>query len=244
MESIKIETTQNVLIEHDIANIGIRILAALIDIIFMFVYFLIIIFIIAFITQISHNQDLFYIVYVLLFIPIMFYSIACELIFHGQTFGKMITKIKVVRVDGREPTLGSYLLRWVMRLVDIWFSNGIVGLITIIANGRGQRLGDIAAGTSVVSLKKTSFFQHSIYKQLPDNYTLKIPEVEKLSEQDIKTINEVLKAYRINRNDTIRNLLFLTNEEVKKKMNIKNDLPPMLLLDTLLKDYNFIHKID
>ena len=73
---------------------------------------------------------------------------------------------------------------------------------------------------------------------------LKIPEVEKLSEQDIKTINEVLKAYKINRNDTIRNLLFLTNEEVKKKMNIKNESPPMLLLETLIKDYNFIHKID
>ena len=242
MKSVKIETTQNVLIEHNIANIGIRILASLLDIIFLFIYSMIISMMIGFISVISYNQDLFIIAYILLILPIIFYSITCELLFHGQTFGKMIMRIKVVKIDGRQPTLGSYLMRWVMRLVDIWFSNGVVGLITIIANGRGQRLGDIAAGTSVVTLKKTNFFQHSIYKQLPDNYELKISEVEKLSEKDIKTINEVLVAYRKNKTEIIRKLLFLTNNEVKKKMNIKNDMPPMLLLDTLIKDYNFINK--
>ena len=242
MERVKIETTQNVLIEHDIANVGDRILATFLDMLFLFVYFFAIILILGITINVFPNSDFVYIVFMIFQIPVFFYNLASNLIFHGQTPGKMILKIKVVKLDGRSPSLGSYLIRWILRLIDIWLFNGVVALIAVIANGKGQRLGDIAAGTSVIKIRKKTFFRHSVYKALPPNYELVFSEVKKLSEQDMNTINKVLKAYIQNRNSIVTDLLFEATKEVKIKTGIKSNMPPKILLETLIRDYNFINK--
>jgi len=242
MEKVKIETTQNVLIEHNIANIGDRVLASLIDFSFLFAYFLIVLFLLGITINLFPNKDIIYIVFFILEIPIFFYSLASNLIFQGQTPGKMIMKTKVVKLDGRSPSLGSYLIRWILRLVDIWLFNGVVALITVIINGKGQRLGDIAAGTSVIKLKKKTFFRHSVYKALPPNYELVFEEAKKLSERDVNTINKAIKAYTQNRNSIVTDILFETSNEVKKKTGIKSNMPPKILLETLIRDYNFLNR--
>ncbi len=242
MEKVKIETTQNVLIEHNVANIGDRVLASILDFTFLFAYFLIIIFLLGITINLFPNADVIYIVFFILQIPVYFYNLASNLIFQGQTPGKMIMKIRVVKLDGRSPSLGSYLIRWILRLVDIWLFNGVVALITVIANGKGQRLGDIAAGTSVIKIKKKTFFRHSIYKALPPNYELVFEEAKRLSEQDINTINKTVKAYTFNRNNIVTELLFETANEVKIKTGIKSNMPPKILLETLIKDYNFLNR--
>lgn len=241
MERVKIETTQNVLIEHDLANVGDRILAGLLDFLFMFAYFLFMLIILGFVSQVSHGDEV-YVAYLILQLPLLFYSLAFEIILHGQTPGKKILKIKVVKLDGSAPSLGSYLIRWILRLVDIWLFSGVVAIVTVISNGKGQRLGDIAAGTSVIKNKKKTFFKHSIYKYLPQNYELNFPEVEKLSEADINTINKVIIAYTKNRNKNVTQLLFDTAKEVKKKTGIETNLPPKIFLNTIIKDYNFINR--
>ncbi len=241
MERVKIETTQNVLIEHDIANVGDRLLALVLDFIFLFVYSLIITLIYQILRKIFGGDLI--VVVIVLQIPFYFYNLASNLIFHGQTPGKKILRIKVVKLDGSAPSLGSYLIRWVLRLVDIWFSFGVVALITVIANGKGQRLGDIAAKTTVIKENKKTFFKHSIYKDLTPNYKLVFPEVEKLTEQDINIINTVLKAYVLNRKEAVTKLLFRAANEIKTKTGIESKLPPKIFLETLIKDYNKINEL-
>ncbi|UCD03089.1 MAG: RDD family protein [Candidatus Aenigmatarchaeota archaeon] len=67
----------------------------------------------------------------------------------GQTIGKRIANIKVVRMDGKPMTYMDALIRTILRIIDgIFFY--LVGLIIIVVSKDKQRLGDMAAKTLVV----------------------------------------------------------------------------------------------
>jgi uncharacterized RDD family membrane protein YckC len=65
----------------------------------------------------------------------------------GQTVGKKLMKLRVVRADGRPASMAEIAVRTILRVVD----NYLVGLIVMLATGeKRQRIGDLAAGTIVV----------------------------------------------------------------------------------------------
>jgi len=68
----------------------------------------------------------------------------------GQTVGKMLLGIKVIREDTEEvPGLGAATIRTLLRIVDGLFGY-LVGFIAVMASAKRQRLGDMAAHTLVV----------------------------------------------------------------------------------------------
>src|SRR5215216_5410529 len=68
----------------------------------------------------------------------------------GQTVGKKLMKLRVVRADGRPAGMREIAVRTILRVVD-GIGAYIVGLIVMLATGeRRQRIGDLAAGTIVV----------------------------------------------------------------------------------------------
>ena len=68
----------------------------------------------------------------------------------GQTLGKMLVGIKVVREDtGGIPGLKAAAIRTVLRIVD-GFLSYLVAFVTVLASQKNQRLGDMAAHTLVV----------------------------------------------------------------------------------------------
>ena len=68
----------------------------------------------------------------------------------GQTLGKMLLGIKVVREDtGEVPGIKAAAIRSVLRVVDGLFSY-LVAFVTVQISGKNQRLGDMAAHTLVV----------------------------------------------------------------------------------------------
>src|ERR1035437_251122 len=99
MENIKIQTTQNVDIEYELASIGDRILATLLDDLFFLTYFLLILLIAALTKYVIFKSIA---VISLLSLPILLYDLLCETFFQGKSFGKMIMKIKVVKLDGTQ----------------------------------------------------------------------------------------------------------------------------------------------
>jgi uncharacterized RDD family membrane protein YckC len=80
------------------------------------------------------------------------YHFVCEAL-TGQTLGKKVLGIRVVSMDGNKAGPGQVLVRTVLRLVDALPILYIAGLVSILATGRErrQRIGDLAAGTTVVS---------------------------------------------------------------------------------------------
>jgi uncharacterized RDD family membrane protein YckC len=68
----------------------------------------------------------------------------------GQTVGKLLTGLRVVGVGGDRPSVGAAAIRTVVRVVDWLPLLYVVGFLTMLATGaRRQRLGDLAARTSI-----------------------------------------------------------------------------------------------
>ena len=79
----------------------------------------------------------------------LYYYFACES-GGGQTLGKRVMKLRVVRADGGEAGMREIAVRTVLRVVD-GIGLYLVGLVVMLASGkRRQRLGDMAGGTIVV----------------------------------------------------------------------------------------------
>lgn len=234
--AIGIETTQNVILKHNVANVGERIVASIIDLMVLFAYFIVVMFIISG-TKIQDPS-----LFLIISLPAIFYSFLCESFFNGQSFGKMLMNLRVVKQDGSAASIGAFFIRWIFRLIEIGFSVGTVAIVVIVSSKKGQRLGDILAGTIVVNLKKRNYFQDSIHFDLPDNYTVTYPAAKMLSDGEINTINEVLNHYKKVNNQTSRKLAERLVNELEKKLMIRVEQTPLQFMTTILKDYNFLNK--
>ncbi|MFC1685875.1 RDD family protein [Nanoarchaeota archaeon] len=71
----------------------------------------------------------------------------------GQTFGKMLFRIKVLNEGGIEIGWRESIIRNLVRFIDVLPFFYLVGFISILVSRKKQRLGDLAAKTVVVSLK-------------------------------------------------------------------------------------------
>src|SRR5438067_7956552 len=84
------------------------------------------------------------------FVVVFGYHWTCEAFWSGQTVGKKVFRLRAVGDRGEPMTFGQAGIRNIVRLVDFLpYAYGI-GLVVLFVNGRGKRLGDLAAGTIVV----------------------------------------------------------------------------------------------
>ena len=87
---------------------------------------------------------------VVIFLLFTGYFILFEWLWDGQTPGKRLLKLRVIRDDGRPITLWEAIARNLLRIVDAFPGLYSVGLIVVFLSNRDQRLGDIFAGTVVI----------------------------------------------------------------------------------------------
>ena len=150
MAESTIITGQFVRISQTPASIGERFLALVID------YILIGLYVYSTATLLSKFQvssDFTMIVFfAVIYLPVLFYAFLCEMFNHGQSLGKKLMNIRVVKADGSTPSIGSYLLRWLLFPIDIPVTGGL-GVLVILLTKNSQRMGDLAAGTMVIKDK-------------------------------------------------------------------------------------------
>jgi uncharacterized RDD family membrane protein YckC len=191
MGQLGIETAQNVLLHHEVASLGDRIVAWIIDRLVLIAW------IIAWgglVLVMKPSDDAMLVVFfVIVFLPFSFYHLACELLMDGQSIGKAAMKVKVARKDGGQPGLGAYLLRWLLRPVDQLYG---LGLVVVLINGKGQRLGDLAAGTTVITLKQRTRLQDTLMTRVAEGHQVRFPSVVRLTDAQAQLIKEVLTNTR------------------------------------------------
>ena len=93
---------------------------------------------------------------ILLFAIEWLYPVLFEVFWNGQTPGKKALGISVINDDLTPVTLGTSMVRNLLRTVDFLPLFYLVGLIAMLCNRRFQRLGDMAAGTLVISVRDSA----------------------------------------------------------------------------------------
>ena len=230
--AVSIQTTQNVLLEYEPASIGDRIFATLIDYLVFAAWGILTVALPATAGLVRGERSIVYILVVTV-LPIMLYDFFCEWLLNGQSIGKIAMKIRVVMMDGSQPGIGAYLLRWLLRLIDTKILNGIVAIICVAANGKGQRLGDLAAGTTVIRLQPKVALDEVIYNDLPATYQPRFQAVRQLTDHDIQVVREVLRR---GTSDAAER----TASKIKEVLGISTELGTYEFLHTIVNDYQFL----
>jgi len=236
MANLQINTTQNVNLNYKIVSIGERILAFLIDGFILYLYAILVDLIgdaIGYVYKDGWTQRG---LVALIFLPAMGYSLFMHSIFNGRTVGKMLLKMRVVRFDGTPVHWSNYLVRWMLRLVDIWLFVGSIGILTLLFSERRQRLGDAAAGTVVISTKNKTKVSHTILEEVEETYQPKFVNVTLLTDKDVRLIKD---TYQIALKSNDFKTLSALRIKVDSILQTKSELYDRQYLDTVLKDYNY-----
>jgi uncharacterized RDD family membrane protein YckC len=151
-----IDTPELVALEFPLAGIGSRFIAILIDYGLQFAAMVtLILAMILFLPSMQkfESASAKWMVAILILIPFLLhwgYFTLFEALWHGQTPGKRVAKIRVIQQSGRAITMFESLSRNFVRAIDFLPVFYVVGSISIFLTHRNQRLGDLVAGTLVV----------------------------------------------------------------------------------------------
>lgn len=264
MKTLQINTTQNVNINFTLANEIQRVGAFLIDNILKLAYFLFLHFTVPTIDFGSVTDDYWSraAIAVIMWLPVIFYSLYFEILMNGQTLGKRALSIRVVNVDGFKPSITDYIIRWFLRILDfnsflilliyayalgwqqydellfgLFVVGKCVGIVCVATSKKNQRLGDMSANTVVISLKDEAKFSKTIMENLAENYKPKYPNVIKLSDNDARIIKDTFTL-------AVKERDYKTLTKLKKKIEEVTEIESLEKTDEefiriVLKDYNF-----
>jgi uncharacterized RDD family membrane protein YckC len=238
-DTISFTSSQNVQLTYQTASLGDRILAYLLDgfVKIGFILLMILIFSPVF-DKVEDFAGIW--VIILLFSPIVFYSLFFEYFFQGQSPGKKALEIKVVTLEGQSANLSQYLTRWIFRLVDFQLMSGLVALVAVAASNKGQRIGDIVAGTSVISLKRRKNLRQTAFMKTESEYEPIYLEATNLSKKDIQIIKEILADRSERRFELITRLA----SKIAEVLHIQKQGSSESFLKTIIKDYNYLKSRD
>ncbi len=227
MKSIDINSSFNVVIKFNLPTVFDRGVAYFIDMAIVWA-------LIGLITAVAPN------IFFYVAVPIFgFYTLTCEIINNGQSIGKMAMKLQVVRIDGQRTRTNDYFMRWVFRLIDLYFSAFLLAILTITASQKGQRLGDILSDTTVVKIKESSLtglkslIKLNNLKETDPTY----PEVIKLSEQDMMVVKETIETYKKFPNEGHKKSIDLLVQHLEELLQIKCKTEKIDFLQILIKEY-------
>ena len=257
MSTVQINTAFNVGLDFEIAPFHKRLFAYLIDFALLAIYLFGMKYLLYELFNLSREKSSGFDI-LIISLPMLFYSLLTELLLNGQTFGKKLMQIRVISLEGGEPTFGQFILRWITKFFEwpflfgyLYASSvalflyalytgffGVAVVIAILVSKKSQRLGDMAAGTVVVDAKTTMSVNDTIFIAVnATNYKPLFPEVMRLSDNDINTIKTVLTLAKKNHNHDI---CMRIEYKVKDVLKIESKLSSTDFLEKLLEDYNYL----
>ncbi len=180
-DQLSIETPEQVALEFPVAGMGSRFVALLLDHLIqvgaLLVLFLVFLMIEAAIGEhtTESTASKWFIAGVIFVVFLLYwgYFTLFEAFWRGQTPGKRVMKLRVIKDAGRQITLFESLARNLLRIADYLPSLYLAGAITMLCNQRNKRLGDLAAGTMVVHERGES--QPLLYTGMPSTTAAAAP---------------------------------------------------------------------
>lgn len=238
MKNIEIKTTQNVVLQYELADLRDRAIAFFIDMVCLTISLTILLTIGLSIFSFSETAQT--VVQVFLTCVFIFYSLAFEMLNKGQSIGKMAMRIQVIKMEGGNATFSDYAARWVFRLIDIYFSLGGIASILIASSPKAQRIGDVVATTAVIKMvpKMDLTLQDLLAIHEQKTYTPHYMQARQLHEEDALLIKSTLDRYRKFDNDAHFDAITQLAKKVKQLLGLDNvQGDDQRFLQTILQDY-------
>ena len=200
-EQHTIETPENVSFAYDVAGIGSRFLATLVDSLLQGTIFAVLLIVFALIEYTAAASALPaalirlapVLLLIALFVVQFGYFMFFELITGGQTPGKQLFGLRVIKENGYPLSPLDSIIRNLVRIIDFFpFAYG-VGISVMFLNERARRLGDFAAGTLVVKLRDD--VKLNDLRPMPISVVNgpELPRLENLRESDVELIESFLE---------------------------------------------------
>lgn len=240
MKSIEVKTTQNVTLEYELAELRDRVVAFLIDLVVILIGMTIVYIIGLYLLRlIGDVKGTFLSIAIIL--VFFLYSLVIEILNNGQSVGKMVMKIQVIKTIGGQATFADYTARWVFRMIDIWLSLGSIAALLVASSDKSQRIGDLIANTAVIKTQtKGSLRLNDLLAiKTQDSYKPVYIQAKQLEEEHAILIKRTLERQREYRNLAHNEAVKLLADKIRKTLNVtapvdKNDIQ---FLQTILNDY-------
>ncbi len=268
MAVIKVPTNFNIDVEFEIPEFYRRLVSLLIDILIQYFYLRIAGAIFESIQRNSEwNNDTSYnlqAAQLLLTLPLLLYHVVMEITMNGQSIGKKIMSIRVVNENGGRPSISQFLIRWLLRVSDVWIAYlvllllslpelradletsfvllaalafVITDIVMVVSSKKGQRIGDILAKTILIRINTKGNIEDTVFIDVADSYVPAFPQIMQLSDKDINAIKSILETARKKADFTMAESAAY---KIKSHLKIESSMPPFDFLDVLLKDYNYL----
>lgn len=242
MSKLYITTTQNVPLFFIAASVGERMLGYAIDMIVKASYMISMYYLLKYlgVLDLLEKMETWSMVaaFLAIYSPVAFYSLVSESLMEGRTLGKMLVKTRVVKIDGYQASFTDYFTRWIFRLVDIDMGF-VAGVISMLLTKHTQRLGDLAAGTAVISEKSKYNLSHTILADIQEDYQpyFSRTQILQFNDNDMRIIKENAINAIQNRDVALLEKLTAKIEEV---IRIKNQFPSQEnFIRKVIEDYNY-----
>jgi uncharacterized RDD family membrane protein YckC len=193
---LRVSTSDNVGIGYDIAGLGSRFIAQILD--SMIVGVIALVADIAVVGAVGGTDPQTGLLAALaaagvtLFIYVGYFTI-CEVATGGRTPGKSAGQLRVLDISGAAPTAGQLLLRNVARIIDVVLG---LGVVVMFWNSQSRRIGDLLAGTIVVRVRPAVSFAAAV---TPPPVMLRTPDagpvidgVDRLGDRELSAIRTFL----------------------------------------------------
>lgn len=244
-----IDTPEHISFDYDVAGIGSRFLAAFIDSALLYFMLGVLNWISVLVANAALPDLLDGLASVLLgglallnFLLFWGYYMFFELAWNGQSLGKRMIGVRVVREGGRPITLSAAAIRNLVRVVDFLpFFYGI-GVVTMFIDGRSRRLGDLAAGTIVVKERRTVSLAE-LANAIPPTYsgsasfTPTLPNLERLTAEDYDLVQSFLRRRSDLNLENRRRLASQLATRLRARLEIEPGAPDEAILQQIAAEY-------
>ncbi|HET7898738.1 MAG TPA: RDD family protein, partial [Flavisolibacter sp.] len=177
------------------------------------------------------------------------------------SIGKKLLGIKVVSENGGKPSVGQFVIRWVIRTSDYtlliiiillpyarifgaqvyWGVAGAIGLLiadlVLVNTKKQQRLGDIFAHTVLIDVMQKEKITDTVFLEVSEEYVPQFPQIMQLSDRDINSLKGIIDTAKKHKD---QHMAFLAAEKIKAHLHIDTSMDPEEFLEVLLKDYNYL----
>ncbi len=201
-DQLHVDTPENITFNYQVAGIGSRFLAALVDTVLIVLLLAVIsvcLFALGAGLQMGESWEwIAAIAGLVAFSCLWGYHIFFEMVWNGQSPGKRWAGLRVIRADGTPITLTESLVRNLVRVVDFLPAYYGVGVVAMFVDEQSRRLGDLAAGTLVVreraNVSLENLAARAVLPRAVERASAQFAwPVERLTSQDIQMAQDFLR---------------------------------------------------